>query len=408
MPLQLRIALRYLFAPKSHTAVNVITMISMAGIAVAATAMICVLSVFNGFHDLAGSRLSAVDPDIRLTLRAGGMIADGDSVVNALEGLEGIAAMRQTIEQRALASDHGMTQQPVMVRGVEMPYSDVSAIESTVIDGVMADSDDTPVPYALLSVGTALSTGARPSADQTFMLTVPRRLGRINPAFPMAAFLTDTLMVTGVYQTDQPEYDEAMVYIPISSARRLFDYPTEASSIDIALLPGYEASDVASAIENRLGPTYLAADRLRQQAYAFRMIQIEKWITFLILLFVLVMASFNILSTMSMLIIEKEESLSILRAMGASPGMIRSIFLWEGMMVAFTGGAIGLLLGIVLSLLQQHFGLIALSGDPSHLSITYYPCRLALSDILVTAVAIAIIGFISGLFASLSLRHSSR
>lgn len=400
MPPQLRIALRYLFAPKSHTAVNVITMISMAGIAVAATAMICVLSVFNGFHDLAGSRLSAVDPDIRLTLRSGGMIPDGDSVVAALEGIEGIAAMRQTIEQRALASDNGLAQQPVIVRGVEASYSDVSAIESTVIDGVMTDRDDTPVACALLSVGTALSTGARPSGNQTFMLTVPRRLGRINPAFPMAAFLTDTLMVTGIYQTDQPEYDEAMVYIPLGSARRLFDYPTEATSIDIAILPGYDDSEVASAIEKRLGQSFLAADRLRQQAYAFRMIQIEKWITFLILLFVLMMASFNILSTMSMLIIEKEESLGILRAMGASSGMIRSIFLWEGMMVALTGGVIGIVLGIVLSLLQQHLGIIALSGDPSHLTITYYPCRLASADILVTAAAVIIIGFISGLFAS--------
>ncbi|MDE6378271.1 MAG: ABC transporter permease, partial [Duncaniella sp.] len=294
---RLRIALRYLFAPKSHTAVNVITMISMAGVAVAAMAMVCVLSVFNGFKDLAGDRLSAVDPDIKVTLRSGAMIADGDSVVQAILTVPGVAAARQTIEQRALASSNGQTQLPVRVRGVEDDYSAVSTLGSTVIDGTMIDSDSLR-SCALLSVGTAVSTGARPSYDETFCLTVPRRLGRINPAFPMAAFLSDTLMVSGVYQTNQSEYDEGLVYIPIATARHLFDYPTEASSIDIAVVPGADASNVAEAIGSCLGESYLAADRLRQQQDTFRMIRIEKWITFLILIFILVIASFNIVSAL--------------------------------------------------------------------------------------------------------------
>lgn len=399
----MRIALRYLFAPKSHTAVNVITMISMAGVAVAAMAMVCVLSVFNGFRDLAGERLSAVDPDIRVTLRSGAMIADGDSVARIVARVPGVAAVRQFIEQRALASNNGQTQLPVKVRGIESGYGEVSTLAETVIDGVMIDSDSLR-SCALLSVGTALSTGARPSYDETFCLTVPRRLGHINPAFPIAAFLSDTLMVSGVYQTNQSEYDEGLVYVPLATARHLFDYPAEASGIDIAVEEGEDPSRVAEAIGNRLGESYLAADRLRQQQESFRMIQIEKWITFLMLFFVLVMASFNILSTMSMLIIEKQESLSILRAMGATSATLRFIFLWEGMFVALIGGAVGMTAGLVLSLLQQHYGLISLSGDPSQLSITYYPCRPAAVDLLITGVAVVVIGFLSGFYASRSVR----
>lgn len=375
----------------------------MAGVAVAAIAMVCVLSVFNGFKDLAGDRLSAVDPDIKVSLRSGAVMADGDSVVRAVLSVPGVAAARQTIEQRALASSNGQTQLPVRVRGVEDNYSDVSSLGSTVIDGAMIDSDSLR-SCALLSVGTALSTGARPSYDETFCLTVPRRLGHINPAFPMSAFLSDTLMVSGVYQTNQSEYDEGLVYVPIATARHLFDYPTEASSIDIAVAPGADPSRVAEAISRQLGDDYLAADRLRQQQDTFRMIRIEKWITFLMLFFVLVMASFNILSTMSMLIIEKQESLSILRAMGATDGTLRGIFLWEGMLVALIGGAIGLVAGLILSLLQQHLGLITLSGDPSQLSINYYPCRPAAIDLLITGAAVIVIGFLSGLYASRSVR----
>lgn len=158
-----------------------------------------------------------------------------------------------------------------------------------------------------------------------------------------------------------------------------------------------------AAIGAVLGDGYVVADRLGQQDSSFRMIQIEKWITFLMLLFVLMMASFNILSTMSMLIIEKEDNLRIFTAMGASRAMLRRMFLYEGMFIALLGGAIGLVTGIFLCLMQQHFGIISLGGDPSQLSISYYPCRLATSDILVTAGVVLVIGFISGFISSRSL-----
>lgn len=402
--LALRIALRYLTAKKSHAAVNIISMISMAGIAVAVMSMVCVLSVFNGFTDLASSRLSAIDPCVKITPRDGAVISDGDSMSRVVSSVPGVACVRQVLEQRALAVSYG-DQMPVRVRGIEEGYSDVSSLSGLVIDGEMNDSPSSRC--ALLSVGVAVHTGARPLSEFPFLLTVPRRLGRINPAFPMAAFRTDTLMVSGVFQTNQGEYDEDLVFIPLQSARTLFDYTSEASSLDIAVDSGYDIAGVVDAIRARIGRGYIVADRLQQEA-SFRMIEIEKWITFLMLLFVLVMASFNILSTMSMLIIEKEDNMRILTALGASRAMLRSIFLQQGMLIALVGGMIGIVSGAALSLLQQHFGIISLGGDPSQMSIEYYPCRLSVTDLLLSSAVVLVIGFLSGLLSSRSLPRLDR
>lgn len=399
--LALRVALRYLFARKSHAAVNVISMISTAGIAVASLAMVCVLSVFNGFSDLAAERLSAIDPEIKVTLPYGVVIADGDSLAEAIAAVDGVAAVRRVLEQRALAVSDG-EQMPVRVRGIDAGYSDVSSLSDLLIDGVMVDESD--VPYAVLSVGVAIGTGARPSLESPFIITAPRRLGRINPAFPMAAFRSDTLFVSGVYQSNQSEYDEDLVYVPLASARSLFDYTTEVTSLDIAIDPGRDPASVVDALQRQLGNGYVVADRLRQQDASFRMIRIEKWITFLMLLFVLVMASFNILSTMSMLIIEKEDNMRILTSLGASRAMLRRIFLYEGMLIAVIGGIIGIVIGVILCLLQQHFGIIGLGGDPSQMSISYYPCRPALPDILLTVAVVLLIGYLSGLISSRSVK----
>ena len=190
------------------------------------------------------------------------------------------------------------------------------------------------------------------------------------------------------------------MYIPLDVARHLYDYTTEATAIEIAVSPGADTRQIVKAISGALGEDYLVADRLRQQEASFRMIEIEKWITFLMLVFVLVMASFNILSTMAMIIIEKRDNMLTLRALGATPRMIRRIFSMEGFLIAAAGGAVGILLGTILCLLQQHFGLISLGGDHSQMSVTSYPCRLAFADLAVTAAIVIVIGLISGLISS--------
>lgn len=397
-----RIAVRYLLAKKSHTAVNVISYISMAGIAVAAMAMICVLSVFNGFSQLAADRLSMVDPDIKVTSVDSRVIPDADSLAAAIASLPGVRASLPTLSAEALAI-YGEAQIPVNLVGVPKGFGEISALNSLVIDGQM-DSTTYDMGGAVLSVGAAIQLEAHPSPERSLYLTVPRRLGRINPAFPMAAFATDTLIVSGVYQTNQTELDNNMLFIPLADARRLLDYTTEATAIEIGVDPDAAVGDVVSAVESAIGDGYLVADRLRQQSHSFRMISIEKWITFLMLVFVLIMASFNILSSLSMLIIEKEESLMILSSIGAPESMLRRIFLNQGVLVAVAGGFIGITIGVVLCLLQQHYGLITLAGDHSQMSIVTYPCVLRVTDILITAGAVLAIGFMAGFISSRSVR----
>lgn len=404
--LSLRIALRYLFAKKSHTAVNIISMISMAGVGVAAMAMVCVLSVFNGFADLATERLSNINPDISITPAEGAFIANGDSLAAAAERLPQVERALPMLTHKGLAvfSD---AQMPVTVVGLPDEYAAVSRLDSTILDGVRTPDISVggrTIPCATLSIGVALGSGARPGPESGFTLTVPRRLGRINPAFPLGAFVSDTLAVSGVFQTNDAEFDTDVVCIPLDRARRLFDFTTEASAIQVSLPQGVAPRDAVAAISAAIGDGYIVADRLAQQEESFRMIHIEKWITFLMLMFVLVMASFNILSTMSMLIIEKEESIAILRSLGAPFAMRRRIFMNEALLIAAIGGAVGIIVGIILCLLQQHFGLIELAGDPSRLAVHAYPCRLAFTDILLVAAVVGVIGSISGFITSRTIK----
>ena len=246
----LRIAIRYLLARKSHTAVNIISYISMAGIAVAALAMVCVLSVFNGFSQLASDRLSLVNPDVKVTPVNTRVISDADSLAEELRGIPGVRVALPTLRGEALAIYNG-AQLPVNICGIPDGFDEVSALESLLIDGEPLTS-----LYgfggALLGVGAAVQLDARPSPERGLLLTVPRRLGRINPALPMAAFSTDTLVVTGVYRSNQPEFDNAMIYLSLDDARNLLDYTTEGTAIEISVANDRETAKVIKRIEEKL------------------------------------------------------------------------------------------------------------------------------------------------------------
>lgn len=400
-----KIAVRYLLAKKSHTAVNVISYISMAGIAVAAMAMVCVLSVFNGFTELISQRISMVDPDIKITSNIEKTILNADSLAEELSKVPGVMIALPTIRSEAMAT-YGDNQMALNIYGVPRGYSMVSEIDSLLVEGAMNEYTY-EAGGAVLGIGAAVSLSARPSPEVPIYFTVPRRIGRINPAFPMAAFTSDTMVVSGVFQTNQSDFDINVVMIPLENARRLLDYTTEANAIEIGVTDPADINSVRSRLEATLGSDFLVADRLRQQSHAFRMISIEKWITFLMLVFVLVMASFNILSTMSILIIEKEESLRILTSFGAPLSMLRRIFLNQGILIAACGGLIGIIVGVIVCLLQHHYGLITLGGDHSQMAIVDYPCVLDVRDILLVALCVLIIGILSGFIASRSVKNAT-
>ena len=393
----LRIALRYLFSRKRHNAVNVISWISVAGVAVATAAIVCVLSVFNGFSKLAFSRLSEVDPDIKIVPASGKIFDSSDSLASHLAALPEFESAQPVIEEKALAI-YGARQMPVTIKGVPDNYAAVSDIAGTIIDGEWLSTTG-DYPCSTLSVGVALSLNARPGYYDLLRLYAPRRIGRVNTANPMNAFRSDSLIVSAVYEIDQSEYDADKVIVPLASARKLLDYTDEATAIELKLAPGVTTRQGMDAAGDIVGESGIVMNRLMQQAESFRMISVEKWITFLMLAFILVIASFNVLSIMSMLIIEKKDNIATLMALGATPAMIRRIFMLEGWLISLLGGAVGLILGIALCFIQQHWGLIKLGGDPSQLSVSVYPVQLQLSDLVAVSLIVTATGFLIGLIA---------
>ncbi|MDE6278309.1 MAG: ABC transporter permease [Muribaculaceae bacterium] len=395
--LALRIALRYLRAKKSHNAVNVISLISIGGVAVATAAIVIVLSVFNGFNDLAASHLSAIDPELKVQPVQGKVFAGADSLADVLAALPEIAAAAPSLEERALLVGQA-GQMPVVLKGVSPErYPAVVAFNTTIIDGTTVGPealDAAPTPPLYIAVGVAVETGLRPAPDTGASLFVPRRQGRLNPANPAAAYRRADFTVAGVFRIEQPEYDADHVVLPIDEARRLLDYSAaEASAIELRIAPGVDAAGAAAAVEAALpDANFRILTRLQQQEAAFRMIAIEKWMTFVMLIAILLIAAFNILSTLSLLVIEKRDDAATLRALGAPASMVASVFRWEGALITCSGGLLGIILGSLLVLGQQTFGWIKLAGDPALLSTAVYPVRLApWPDLALVALAVALI-----------------
>ena len=388
--LSLRIALRYLFSKKSHRAVNIISSIAIAGVAVATTAIVVVLSVFNGFSRLSEEHMSRIDPDIMIAATAGKSFGAADSLARAISAVADVMAASAVIEEKAmLVSDQARI--PVEFKAVGDSYDSVVDLDGVIIDGAYMNSFDT-MACMQLSVGVANRTGLRPGVATVAELYVPRRTGRINPANPASSLRSSRMMVTGVLQVDQSDVDNDRIVIPLSEARRMLDYSDEATAIEVSLRPGADAAGVTAEIGRIAGDGFKVLDRHMQQADAFRMIRIEKWVTFMMLVFILLIASFNIISTMSLLIIEKRSDSSILRALGASLGAVRNIFAAQGFLIPLTGGTAGIAAGIALSLIQEHLGVIKLAGDPAALTIDVYPVALAWGDIAVVAAAVICVG----------------
>lgn len=382
--LKLRIALRYLLSRKQFGAVNVISAISVAAVAVAAAAMIIVLSVFNGFERLAQSKLSALDPDYLAVPTQGKRIEGIGSLVDLLEGVDGVKAACPQISERAYAMN-AEAQSAVVMLGLTERGLQESGIADVIIDGTDRLTNDSTV---LTSVGVAMALGVRPYEDADSMsLFEPRRTGAINPANPMAAFRKADLRVAGVYQVEQEEYDRDMVIVAYSLASRLLGYDDAATAVAIHTDGSRAPESDLRQIAEQHGLT--VKDRYEQQEHTYRMIAIEKWISFLMLGFILVIASANIISTLSMLVLDKEPSMAILRAMGATRGLIRGVFATQGWLIVLLGGLAGIACGVLLVAGQMRYGWVKLgASNPELMSITNYPVELRWGDVGFTLAAL--------------------
>lgn len=390
------LAWRYLISKKSHNAVGAISVVAIVGMAVATAAMICVLSVFNGFQNSIGERVDRMSPDILVLPAKGKVFENADEITQKIKTLKFVDVAAPTITDNALALV-GSREMPITLKGVDInDYRKVVELDSILLE--TADSFTDPSPSTYSSVGAASALSIYPGDD--IIIFAPKRYGRVNLANPAASFLTDSITVDRVFQSNQKIFDEDLIITDRNTVAELLQYDTEASAVEISLKPGTKPERAMKEISNLIGKNFIVKDRMRQQEMDFRMIKIEKWITFLLLFFILAIASFNIISSLSMLVLEKRNSLSTLRALGMNKLQIGSIFFWESLYVAAIGGVSGIVTGIILCMVQQEFGFIKIAGDPNSLIIKAYPVAIEFSDIIVTLIPIIVIGLITAWITS--------
>jgi lipoprotein-releasing system permease protein len=391
LKVSLYIAKRYLFAKKKHHVINLISWISVCSVAVVSFALITVLSAFNGLEKLVEQLYESFDPDVRISAKTGKVFDMDAFPAGELEAIPGVAHYAEVIEELALIN-YNQKQAPATIKGVTANYQEMNGIDSMMIDGefMLTEGD---VNYAVLGYKIASNLSVN-LADLLEVLKVyaPKRTGTAT-LNPERAFRTRPIAPSGIFLIS-PDFDAKYVLVPLRFAQEIFDYDTERSSIEIALAPGANEKEVIRQIKALLGNDYDVRTREQLNEIVYKTNKTEKWVTFLILTFILLVAAFNIIGSLTMLILDKKKDISILKSMGASNQLIRSIFLMEGMLINGFGAFIGLALGIVLCLVQQHVGLLRLEGG----IVEFYPVVLEGLDITLILVAVFFIGWLASYF----------
>lgn len=396
MRTSLYIAWRYLFSKKTHNAVNTVSAISAAGVCVATAALVCVLSVLNGFNDLIEQMFSAFDPDLRITAVQGKSFTVDTPAFNRLKALPEVAVYAETIEENALVR-YSDKQLPVTIKGVDTCFTRVTGIDSLMFDGVFTVFDGA-FERCVPGVGLANRMGIGARFIDPIRIYAPKRAASVNILRPERSFNEASVFIAGIFSVQQATYDDAYMLVSLGLARELFDFsPTQVSAVELRLSEGVSPKAAKKDIQQLLGSAYNVHDRYEQQADFFRIVRIEKWMTFLILAFILLIATFNIIGSLSMLIIEKKADTLILRSFGADDTMLRRIFLFEGWLVSLCGASAGLLLGLALCLTQQAFGWLRLGNG---YIIEAYPVSVQAGDIILIAITVLLLGFIAAWYPS--------
>lgn len=388
------IAHRYLFAKKSQNIINIISVISALGIMVGTAALIIVLSVFNGLNNFVGSLFGSFDPDLKI-VPVEGKTFDADSAyVAQLVDIEGVAAVSAVLADNALLR-YGEKQMPAMVMGVDDQYSRVTDIDSIIYNGTFNVGLWKVNNCALGAIlANQLGINLQYSSDKLILYS-PKRTGNINMAMPEQSFVQQSANVTGIFAVQQIDYDSNYAIVGLQQAKDLFCYTAdEVSALCVRVEPSANADRVKALIAAASPETVCVKDKWEQHESFFKMMEVEKLMAFLILAFIIVIAAFNIIGSLSMLIFEKKESIFILKSMGASKSLVTKVFLFEGWLVSIGGVLIGLVIGAVLVLLQQHYGFISFS-DAENYIIDAYPVDLQMSDVLLTFVTVVIVGILA-------------
>ena len=391
--LESHIAWRYLFSKKGHNAINIVSGISAAAVAVVTAAMICVLSVMNGFGVLVERMFSEFDP-VLLVVPADGQTLRTDTLpVASLYAREDIEAISMQLEQTALIryKDH---QTPARVMGVDSLFTRTAHIDSIITDGFYSVWDGA-FDRVVMGRGLAAQIGVNAHFTGALHLYAPERTGRINLMRPDLSLRHEHAFIAGTFAVNQIEYDDRLLLVSLPLAQRLFDYDEYTATA----LRIQAKKDIKKDLSKALGEGYRVLDRYEQQANFFNILRIEKLLTILLLVFILLIASFNIIGSLSMLIIDKREDIRILSHLGADEPTIRRTFLIEGWLISSLGAFLGLIAGVALCLGQQHFGWLKL-GTGTEYIISAYPVEVQVLDILLVAAVVLVLGFFAALYPS--------
>lgn len=393
MKTELKIAWRYLFAKKQFNAIHIITAISSAAVGVVTAAMICVLSVMNGFGVMVEQLFSQFDPDLRITAKAGKSFSISEEKKHALLELPCVDLLSESISETALVYFEDK-QMPVQLMGVDTSFSALTGIENIITDGHY-EVYDGAFDRAVLGQGLAWKLGIGARFVHGIEVYAPKREGKVNMLRPNANFNQERCFIAGTFAVNQQKYDDNLMLVDIGLTRRLLDYDsTEVTALQVGVNKAYSIKQTKREIAAVLGDGYVLQDRYEQQEDFFRILRVEKLLTALLLIFILLIATFNGIGSLSMLIIDKQPDIRTLSHLGASDGMIRKVFVLEGWMVNTLGAIGGLIVGLGVCLLQEHFGLLKL-GNGSEYVLNAYPVAVQGWDIALVSAVVLVLGAVS-------------
>ena len=389
------IARRYLFSKKSTHAINIISGISGVGVAVATMALVVTLSVFNGFHDLVATFFTSFDPQLEVVPVVGKTAPADDPALAKIKTLPEVEVTSECVKDQALAIYKGR-QTMITLMGVDDNFERMSRI-----DEILYGNENFSLHAANLNFGTvgirlAETLGMNANWDGSLMIYAPRKIGQLDMANPTDGFVVDSLISPGsVFMVKQGKYDKDHVIAPISFARTLFEQQGMLSSLQIRLKNGSDLDKVKAEMQSIAGNRFKVLDRYEQQQDTFRIMQVEKFIAYIFLTFILIVASFNIIGSISMLIIDKKDDVVTLRNLGATDRQITKIFLFEGRLISVFGAVVGILVGLLLCWLQQQFGLVALGQSSGTFVVDAYPVSVHPEDVAVIFFTVILVGFIA-------------
>ncbi|MBE6320775.1 MAG: ABC transporter permease [Bacteroidales bacterium] len=393
MKTELKIAWRYLFAKKQYNAIHIISGISAAAVGVVTAAMVCVLSVMNGFGVMVEQLFSQFDPDIRIEAVSGKSFHDQGERFDALRQLSEVAMVSQSIEETALLQFEDK-QMPVRLYGVDSVFPTLTHIENIITEGHY-EVYDGAFDRAVLGQGLAWQMGIGARFISPLQLYAPKRNAKVNMLRPDQSFNDEVCFIAGTFAVQQVKYDNEVMLVDIDLTRRLLDYGNhEVSALLVKVAPHTSVKQAKKAIQSLLGEGFAVLDRYEQQADFFRILRVEKLLTTLLLVFILLIASFNIIGSLSMLIIDKQTDIQTLSHLGANKKMIQRIFLFEGWLISALGAMVGLAIGLIVCLAQEHLGILKL-GNGTEYVVSAYPVAVQTTDVLIVAAVVLTLGFLA-------------